>query len=1064
MSEFNTDSDSTVISISAASAVQDTADHGASTRTGNGTIDTKTRSTADSSAPPAAAIASSSTPPPSAPSAVAIASSTPLPSALSISSATADTTNTNTTATTASETAERGDDSNKATLAAATLPSKPPAILLPPVEIEPTASNKKNDKDDSNKENVDPVKPVPKLRTPTASASKITKPATSTGAATKKPLSTSASASTAKAAAGSTTPAKTSSCGRLKEAATPIPRTFLISASKQRPVTPVSVKSGSSSSVPTTSSSSASTTRPALATSRTASATAVSRSLAVPPTTIRRSPSTPSLPSASTGTTRTISSAGRRVASSSSVSTGSSPRTSPAVTPSITRTFSQTSLASTVSSSPARRPPLRSTASSPSSALPLASRPTATRTNTSTSTSSVTSSPLGVSRRTPSSSTNPSPNSSLRQPSTRTTTTTRLTAAQAVTPTSSIRKTPTSTTAAGASTRTTTSGGVTRPITDAVKVKMLSTQLNGLQEKHDNTLKLLQEQEERMRRELEELTFTPEPQRKPISSDVQQVLQEMEDLRKQFSDAQIHHAKALEDIAAERALEISMLRETHEALLSAMTAERDAVAESLKALQESGELSEREKDAKVKELEAQMEASLQSQAEAVAVHAEALEALRADIESAWTMKHDAEVQELIRVHEEQITALTESGNSKDSEIQELKDSFAQQIKDLEEVQESRMLELVTKHETEVQEWENKLTSDKEAHEELIGQLKQEHLGTMEKITAELQAVQASQVEAEQELERVNVETKGELESMRAEVEEIRKLLAAKESEVEELNKRVDELMEDLENASMSAMLKNTKKYKVKTVQIYGSSVSGNLKVKRAQQSISDTLEQLEIEYEFVDVSVSDEAKRHMRRKNGGETQLPQIFVGTEYRGVFDDFEYAIETHQLPQFLGFDRVRGFVPRHKDEFMNGAQAQDGEDAEQGAGSPNAVMNGVGSRSSLSAANSKTNGKNVGETMYLLSPASNKFQKSPSSPSSPSSISNGLSRNSTTTGAKAGFVQNASQVWDGALKTDITHAKHDLGFGQRAVIMDDDELDELFEQGAVTEADLEAMLLSA
>lgn len=85
-----------------------------------------------------------------------------------------------------------------------------------------------------------------------------------------------------------------------------------------------------------------------------------------------------------------------------------------------------------------------------------------------------------------------------------------------------------------------------------------------------------------MKRDLEELSLLPGPQRRPVPSDAQDVLKEMEDLRKQFSDAEIQHAKALKDLDAERALEVSQLRETHETLLSALTAEKDAVAESLK--------------------------------------------------------------------------------------------------------------------------------------------------------------------------------------------------------------------------------------------------------------------------------------------------------------------------------------------------------------------------------------------------------------------------------------------------------------------------------------------------
>jgi len=56
----------------------------------------------------------------------------------------------------------------------------------------------------------------------------------------------------------------------------------------------------------------------------------------------------------------------------------------------------------------------------------------------------------------------------------------------------------------------------------------------------------------------------------------------MEDLRAQFQNTKEQHEKALEDIACERAVEISQLKESHEALMLAMTQERDTVAESLK--------------------------------------------------------------------------------------------------------------------------------------------------------------------------------------------------------------------------------------------------------------------------------------------------------------------------------------------------------------------------------------------------------------------------------------------------------------------------------------------------
>ncbi|KAG9064268.1 hypothetical protein KI688_003456 [Linnemannia hyalina] len=637
----------------------------------------------------------------------------------------------------------------------------------------------------------------------------------------------------------------------------------------------------------------------------------------------------------------------------------------------------------------------------------------------------------------------------------------RPTGTQSTTPTP-IRKTLTSASTASTS---------TRPVTDATKVKMLSSQLSGLQEKHDQTLKLLQEQEERLKRELEELsTISSDQQRKPIPSDTHDILQEMEDLRSQFQNAKEQHEKALEDISAERALEISQLKESHEALLLAMTQERDTVAESLKVLKESGELTEQEKNDRIKSMEEQMEAALQSHNEAVAEHAVALETLRDEIEAAWNLKLESKIQTLEREHKEKLGAAEENiqvaGHSSEEAIQQLKDSFAEQIKDLEDEKETRILELIAQHEAELQAEKDKFVQQADAHEELIAHMKDQHEEVVGKLKIRLESTEDAMGNAQSELIRIQEETQVELKEVRQAMEEIRKVLALKETENADLERRIRELTDDLEIASLSAMLKNDKKYKVKLVQIFGSTVSGNLKIKKAQQSISDALEQLEIEYEFVDVSSSDEAKSLMRRKNGNETRLPQIFSGGEYRGLVEDFEYAIETHQLIQFLGFDRVRAFVPQKKvlEPSALSLGAQDGEDAEQGAGRPNVVVNGLGNRVGASPGTPGTPGtpsssgrlsSDLGTSMYLLSPSSNRFQSTASVASNSPSRSNGVK--------KPGFVQAAGQAWDGALKEDVTRAKHDLGFNS-TVTPDDDELEELFQNGAVSEADLEAMLASA
>ncbi|KAF8978190.1 hypothetical protein BGZ52_006303 [Haplosporangium bisporale] len=481
----------------------------------------------------------------------------------------------------------------------------------------------------------------------------------------------------------------------------------------------------------------------------------------------------------------------------------------------------------------------------------------------------------------------------------------------------------------------------------------------------------------------------------------------------------------------------------------------------------------------IKELEEHLEATIEQRAAAVSEHAEAIEALRSEIENAWTLKLESKVQELTEEHQKALQSATDklvaSDSSSQSQIKDLEESYALKLQTLQDDMEAKIAELDA-HEASIQELQEKLAKEIESHQDAITLLGKEHSESLEAIKAELTQSQERNAELSSKLEeaetaletsrklkdevdaelvRAQNTAQAQIELVRQELQQIQKLLAVKDEETAELQKRIQELTDDLEHTSLGAMLKNNKKYKIKKVEIYGSSVSANPRIKRAQQYISDQFEHHEIEADFVDLAASEEAKMRIKRKSNGETALPQIFSDGDYRGTFEDFEYAIETHQLPQFLGFDRVRPFVPRAKD--LNGygnhnGCAQHGEDAEQGAGLPHMVVNGLGSKA---GDNNGSKNHNTATSMYLLSPASNRFH-------STSSIASSVSSTSSMYSKKPGFVQAASQVWNGALEDEHGRTKHDLGFN--SIIADDDELDELFEQGAVTEADLEAMLQSA
>ncbi|KAG2186806.1 hypothetical protein INT44_003032, partial [Umbelopsis vinacea] len=92
----------------------------------------------------------------------------------------------------------------------------------------------------------------------------------------------------------------------------------------------------------------------------------------------------------------------------------------------------------------------------------------------------------------------------------------------------------------------------------------------------------------------------------------------------------------------------------------------------------------------------------------------------------------------------------------------------------------------------------------------------------------------------------------------------------------------------------------------KKVQVYISSVSGNVNIKKYQEEIVQLLSTNEIKYELIDVASSEKALQHMKRQNGTPDgrakEVPQVFVGGEYRGQYKDLLMAIEEGSLNTFL------------------------------------------------------------------------------------------------------------------------------------------------------------------
>ncbi|KAG2236288.1 hypothetical protein INT48_001351, partial [Thamnidium elegans] len=105
------------------------------------------------------------------------------------------------------------------------------------------------------------------------------------------------------------------------------------------------------------------------------------------------------------------------------------------------------------------------------------------------------------------------------------------------------------------------------------------------------------------------------------------------------------------------------------------------------------------------------------------------------------------------------------------------------------------------------------------------------------------------------------------------------------------------------------------------VQIYYSSVSANSVIKRNQEQIQQLLETNQIKFGLVDVAQSEAARQYAKKcNNNGKSQgrikeFPQIYVGGEYRGQFEDVVEAIDQNQLDQLLHAAAERNFTSEER-----------------------------------------------------------------------------------------------------------------------------------------------------
>ncbi|XP_076612909.1 SH3 domain-binding glutamic acid-rich-like protein 3 [Chaetodon auriga] len=88
-----------------------------------------------------------------------------------------------------------------------------------------------------------------------------------------------------------------------------------------------------------------------------------------------------------------------------------------------------------------------------------------------------------------------------------------------------------------------------------------------------------------------------------------------------------------------------------------------------------------------------------------------------------------------------------------------------------------------------------------------------------------------------------------------------------------------------------------------SVQVFYTSVSGSIELKKHQQKIIDILESKKIPHKLVDIAQNSDDKDLMRKIAGNPTALPpQICNGDVYCGDYAAFDMAVEAGELELFL------------------------------------------------------------------------------------------------------------------------------------------------------------------
>ncbi|EIE82576.1 hypothetical protein RO3G_07281 [Rhizopus delemar RA 99-880] len=499
------------------------------------------------------------------------------------------------------------------------------------------------------------------------------------------------------------------------------------------------------------------------------------------------------------------------------------------------------------------------------------------------------------------------------------------------------------TTASKATTKETTATAAAAA-TKRFPISEMKEEVKGLKAKNEENLKLIADQQaelERLKRQLQE-----------------QQEHEVKQEELTLKEREIEELKNKQQELSLREKEVEELRSRLEQLNTAppsivvQSDKEEELAEKQRLLeQKEAELEEQrrlidEKAPEVDQVVLQLE-ELKSQASSVEKEEDKEEALR-KIED---LNKQLEIQkktheESLRLHEQALAEKDQLLKEQQVAIQSLEENHEEELRKLKTAQSSSILALKKKHKDDKLELERQLeetrkAAEKNPAEEAIN----DHL---EKILQEFEqqehtfAVQIQDLEQshQSELDHLQNNQKDQMNQLKKSQGQNRESWTERYLPTQAVSwpkpnnlpkLRPTPSLVESKSKTLLRVLGNLPEYQKpepiltpldpKKVQIYYSSVSANSVIKRNQEQIQQLLKSNGIKFNLVDVASSESARQYAKRaNNNGSTQgrikeFPQIFVGGEYRGQFNDLVEAIDNEKLDELLRPAKERQFTEEEK-----------------------------------------------------------------------------------------------------------------------------------------------------